>query len=105
MSKPAPHFHSPAWASAVSRYLIERKQIHGLRYRDIKQRLEKLDVFTSENNLKQRFNQGSLGAQLFTASLIAMGEEMVDLKTFQMFYKEALAQEVGRPTSDGGRKE
>jgi hypothetical protein len=92
VNKPATHFHSLAWTGAVSRYLIERKQIHRLRYRDIKQRLEKQNVFTSETNLKQRFNKGSLGAQLFTASLIAMGEKMVDLERIQTFYKEALAQ-------------
>ena len=90
MNSPSIYFHSPAWARTISRYLSERKQIHRLRYRDIQQRLQKLGVNTSENNLKQRFNQGTLGTQLFTASLIAMGEKAVDLERLQQLCDEEL---------------
>ncbi|MEJ2443536.1 MAG: DUF6471 domain-containing protein [Exilibacterium sp.] len=88
----ATHSHSAAWARTVSRYLVGRKQIRGLRYRDIKQQLEKLNISTSENNLKQRFNQGTLGAQLFTASLIAMGEKSIDLEEIERLYREEVEQ-------------
>ncbi len=90
MNNSTAYFHSPACAQTISRYLSERKRIHRLRYRDIQRRLQKLGVTTSENNLKQRFNQGTLGAQLFTASLIAMGEKAVDLERLQQLCDEEL---------------
>jgi len=77
-----------SWPEVIKRYLMARKKMHVLSYRDISDRLLSQHIDQSPQNLSAKFNQGKLGASLFVSSLIAMGEKDIDLEELEkIFYK------------------
>ncbi|MFT7560955.1 MAG: hypothetical protein ACI93R_002880 [Flavobacteriales bacterium] len=81
-------FDSTIWARAISRYLLEEKSVNALSYKQIKGRLMDIGIDQSTANLSSKFNRGSISAQLFCATLIAIGETTVDLEKIQSFVEE-----------------
>jgi len=79
---------SSEWAESIKKYLMERKKIHALSYPQISARLAVLGTIQSPENLSRKFNRGSLSAQLFVTTLVAMEDESINLKKLQSIYEK-----------------
>ena len=66
------------WGKVVSRYIKSEMAIKGLKYKDLKNELEKIGTQQSEGNLRQKINRGQLSAQLLFQLLIVMGVESIE---------------------------
>lgn len=75
------------WPKVIKQYLINKKKLHVLSYQDISDRLPSYHFEQTQQNLSAKFNQGKLSASLMIASLLAMGEEELDLTEIQSIFE------------------
>lgn len=79
---------SALWPLAIKRYLLVRKDLHVLSYQELSDRLIQYNIHQSARNLSAKFNQGTFSASLFVASLLAMGEQDIDLRELAAIVEE-----------------
>lgn len=91
---------SVIWPLAIKRYLLLRKDLHVLSYQEVADRLMQYDIHQSAGNLSAKFNQGTFSASLFVASLIAMGEQEINLREMA-----AIAEEIRRERATGAKRD
>ncbi|WP_395373857.1 DUF6471 domain-containing protein [Marinicella sp. W31] len=78
------------WSQSISEYLIKIKKLHALSYEDIATKLKTYDIDITPKSLAVRFSSGKLSSNLLAASLIAMGESSVNLKTIEGLYLQKI---------------
>ena len=81
--------YTEQWANAISIYLKTKKQLHCASYEQITTKLAEVGISQTKANLASKFSNGTLGAPLFIASLLALGEESIDIKEILAIYTAA----------------
>lgn len=66
---------------AIRDRLNALRHLHVLSYKDISNRLGKIGIQQTPQNLNSKFNQGSISAALFVACLSVMGEDTLNIKS------------------------
>ena len=93
--------NTPEWQKVVKRLLKAEMQTHGLRYRDLCERLQQqFGTIQSEANLRQKIGKGTLGVQLFLQLLLVMNTESIEISRVRAIYKEITENGEGQPANE-----
>jgi hypothetical protein len=79
--------HDSKWATGVSRLIKANMAATGVSYADLSERLKRLGIHQSPENLRVKINRGNFGAQLFVQLLIVLDKTEIDLKELENIVK------------------
>ncbi|MCV6613540.1 MAG: DUF6471 domain-containing protein [Cellvibrionaceae bacterium] len=81
-------FSSPEMSETIRRYFAIEKNLRGLDYKSLSQRLAEAGVAQSEGNLRVKMTTGKLGTPLFLHLLMAMEIQQLDLGQVRTIYQQ-----------------